>query len=173
MNYSCQVDLAYFTDPTDAGTYAADTWNVRVTVSDSVDTVNDDTYTNEVSTLTAISAPGNVAHGALSLGQKNDGVSLTIYNAGNVDVNIDVSMASAISCATGTIPIANNKYDLSNVSYDLMANTLSSTPTTLDVALPQQTNDAVQVSDDVYWGIEVPATGLVGACTGTLTITAN
>lgn len=173
VNYSCQVDLQYFADPTDTGTYSADTWNVRVSATDSVDTVHDDTYTNEINTLSAINIPGDVAHGNVSLGATIDGTTLTVNNAGNVDVNLDLSMASDISCTIGTIPIANNKYDLSDVAYASLTYTLSSTPATLDVDLPQQTNDGVQVSDTIYWGIQIPASEVGGSCSGTITATAN
>ena len=173
VDYSCQVDLEYFTDPTDTGTYGAETWNVRISVTDASVTTNDDSYTNEVSSITAINIPGDVSHGSVALGQKVDGTSLEAFNAGNVNVDLNLSMASAISCDTGTIPIANNKYDLTDVGYDVMGNTLSSTPTLLDVAMPQQTNDATQVSDLIYWGIEVPASNVLGNCSGTVTITAS
>lgn len=173
INYSCIVNLEYFTDPTDTGAYGAQTWNVRISVDDGTDTTDDDSYTNEVSSMSAIYIPGSIDHGTLVLGATNDGEALTTYNAGNVDVDIDLSMSSAISCTLGTIPIANNKYGTKDLAYASLTYTLSSTPTTLDVLMPQQTNDGVQVSDIIYWGIQIPSTEVGGTCSGVVTATAN
>lgn len=173
IDYSCQIDLQYYTDPTVTGsTYPTDTWNARVTVTDGVTVVNDDSYTNEVEELTAISYASSIDHGTLALGATSaSNQLLNILNAGNMEAQANVSMASAMSCATGSIPIGNNKWGLSDVAYASLSNTLTSTPTSMGLTLPAQTNDASQPSDATYWGIQIPGTGVKGLCTGTVTIT--
>lgn len=173
IDYSCQFDLQYYTDPTDNGMYGGETWNVRVSVSDDSNTVNDDAYTNEITSLKAISAPGNISYGTLALGQKSTtSAVLNVVNVGNINTDISLS-GTTLTCPLGSIPPENNRYDLVDTDYDSMTNTLSGTTVVLDVDLPQRTSDILPSEDNIYWRIQIPSTGVVGSCTGMLSVIAE
>lgn len=173
VDYDCQINVDYFADPTDSGTYAADSWKVRVRVTDSLQNVDDTTYNNELNSLLAVSInPPNINYGSLALGNISSTVAINVKNSGNVNADARVSAAGNMGCPTGNIPVANQKYGRTDGTYQELEYTLSTTPTNALLSLPQQTNDQAIVTDDLFFKVKIPTSGVQGTCNGITNITA-
>ncbi|MFH1631546.1 MAG: hypothetical protein ABIA47_00785 [bacterium] len=175
INYDCDISMAYFADATDSGTYYGDTWNARVTVQDATNTVNNDSYTNEVQTLLALGTPGTVLDfGTLDLGTTSpSSETMLMTNHGNVAVDANISMASNMACTSGSIPLTNIKYGRTDTAHASLEYTMSSTPAKAVLSLPRQINDFAPSTDTLYWRHSIPGSGVGGVCTGTITISAT
>ncbi|MBU0646660.1 hypothetical protein KJ611_04315 [Patescibacteria group bacterium] len=170
--YTCALTIQYFADPTDAGsTYAATDWTAEITPYDSSGAGSTDTDTIEMNTLTALDVTAAINYGTLALNSDTGGTNQTtvITNTGNEAIDSQVS-GTSMGCTVGTIAVGNQKYATSDVTYASLTDTLSGTPTTYELVLPQRT--AGVITDDVYWGLATPASGVSGSCTGTNTFTA-
>jgi len=173
-NYSCTFAVQFFAEPTDIGSiYAADNWTCQITPSDSegAGTANSDTI--EMDTTLALNVTAEIAYGTLGLGN-NSGASpqtAVVTNTGNAIMDPQVSSAADMGCTgAGTIPVANQEYSATTFTYG-SGTDLSSTPTTLNLILPKPTS-TTPVTDDCFWGIGIPGTGVGGSCTGSNTFTA-
>jgi len=123
-----------------------------------------------MATLSALDVTAAIAYGSLALGADTGAgnQTVTITNTGNEAIDSQLS-GTDMTCTSGSIPVANQKLDTSNVTYASLGTNLSGTPTTLEVDLPQRTGAAV--TDLVYFGLAIPATGVSGSCAGTNTFT--
>ena len=173
-NYSCTFAVQFYAEPTDAGSiHAADDWTCQITPSDSegAGTANSDTI--EMDTTLALNVTATIAYGTLGLGN-NSGASpqtAVVTNTGNAIMDPQVSSAADMGCTgAGTIPVANQEYSATTFTYG-SGTDLSSTPTTLNLTLPKPTS-TTPVTDDSFWGIGIPGTGVGGNCTGSNTFTA-
>ncbi|MDF1497940.1 MAG: hypothetical protein P1P85_01100 [Patescibacteria group bacterium] len=173
-NYTCAFSVQFFAEPTDASApiYSADNWTCQVTPSYSGGPGTAATDTIEMGTLNALNVTANINYGTLGLGN-NSGASpqtVTVTNTGNTLMDPQVSSAAAMTCTIGTIPVANQEY--SNATFTYGSGTdLSATPTTLNLSLAKPTT-TTPVTDNSYWGIGIPGTGVGGSCTGSNTFTA-
>ncbi len=173
IDYSCSIALQYFADPTDSGTYVSDTWKVRVRVTDSVESVDDTNYSNELNSLLAISvSPSNINFGSLALGATSNSIQIDVKNSGNVAADSAVSSGGNLTCAVGSILVANQKYGRTDVDYASLEYTLSTTPNNAGLTLPAQTDDATSISDQLFFRILIPSSGVRGACNGVTNINA-
>lgn len=161
---SFTFDAQFFANP--AG------WTCQVTPSDSGGSGTADSDAITINTTLALNISGNIEYGDMGLGT-NSGTSpktVVVTNTGNAIMDPQVSSAAAMSCASGTIPIANQEY--SNTTFTYGSGTdLSSIPATLNLTLPKPTS-TTPVTDNSYWGIGIPGTGVGGSCTGSNTFTA-
>jgi hypothetical protein len=173
VDYSCAVALQYYTDPTDTGTYASESWKVRIRVTDSSQSVDDSAYNTELNSLLAISiSPSNINYGNQSLGATSNSVRVDVKNSGNVAADSAVSAAGNLTCAIGSILVANQKYGRTDVAYGSLEYTLSTSPANAGLTLPAQTDDFTAVIDELYFRILVPSSGVRGNCNGTTNINA-
>jgi len=171
--YTCTFAVQFFAEPTDAGSiYASDNWTCLVTPSDSGGAGTAASDTIEVNTLLALNVTSSINYGNLSLGSTSGSYPkiVTVTNTGNANMDPQVSSAAAMTCTTGTIPVANQEYADFSFTYG-SGYTLSGTPTTLNLALPKPTSDT-PVTANSYWGISIPSTGISGSCSGSNTFTA-
>ena len=188
--YTCTINMEYYADPTDAGTYSAQNWMAWVKATDS-GSLTDDAYsptgtTPDVKTLLAFSlSTDTIDYGTMSLGTNTGATNqkVNIINTGNVrmDVMFDGYGASdgdgkAMVCATGSIILANEKYDISDVTYASLSWALTDTATERDWDVLQRTNDSAKTQDEdqkwSYWGLAIPTGGCGGTCSGYVTFTA-
>jgi len=172
--YTCTIAVQYFADATDAGSAnEATDWTCEITPIDGTGSGTADTDTIEMSTLTALDVTGTIAYGSLALGAdtSTSNQTVTLTNTGNEDMDPQVS-GTNMSCSLGSteIDVAQQKFGLTDVTYGSLTWALSGTPTARDFTLPQRTSTAV--TDDSYWGLAVPSTGVGGTCSGTNTFTA-
>ena len=163
-NYTCTFAVQFFANP--AG------WTCQVTPSDSGGSGTADSDTITMNTTLALNVTAAIAYGDMGLGT-NSGASpqtVVVTNTGNAIMDPQVSSAAAMSCVTGTIPVANQEYLATTFTYG-SGTDLSGTATTLDLTLPKPTSTTF-VTDNSYWGIGIPGTGVGGDCTGSVTFTA-
>ncbi|HLD21816.1 MAG TPA: hypothetical protein VJB65_02855, partial [Patescibacteria group bacterium] len=171
--YTCPVALQFYADATDSGTYAAQNWLAKVTVVDASAASGNTTHGGvEVNSLTALSIPSTIGFGSLELNQSttdSNNVEQTVAQAGNTTADVNVSSAAAMSCTSGTIPIANQTWAVTDVVH-ASGTTLSDTPADTNLGVQIRTADGANTSKVLYWGIQIPASGVGGSCSGTTVI---
>ncbi|MEA1936601.1 MAG: hypothetical protein U9N04_00635 [Patescibacteria group bacterium] len=163
-NYTCDFSVQFFAEPAE--------WTCQVTPSDSGGAGTPDTDTITMNSLNALNVAATIAYGNMGLGT-NSGASPTsvqVTNTGNTIMDPQVSSAAAMTCATGTIAVGNQEWSASTFTYGA-GTALTGTPATIDLNLPKPTT-TTPVTDNSFWGIAIPATGVDGACTGSNTFTA-
>jgi len=173
--YDCRIDLDYFTDATDTGGhYASDNWTAKVTVYDQADSGISNTDTTEVNTLLGLNIPTAIAYGTFGLGASTTAANnqeMIITQKGNDEADVEVSGTTMPCSSIGTIPIANQKWALSDVDYvDGAATALSGSASDTDLHVAYRTDDVTANTKSLYWNIFVPVTGVKGVCSGTNTV---
>ena len=182
LNYNCEVPLEFYADPTDSGTYSAESWDFLVTVTDSSAGTGSIQFSSvskdvEVNSLLSLDIPATIAYGSFAPGDNlgaSEGIQWSLENQGNVAADIQVS-GTDMTCTTGTIAIANQEYSDTDSGFDTVETVkVSTTPTNYtDLVLPARTNDGAALTDDLFWFFEAPTnTGIDGTCSGTNTVTA-
>jgi len=171
--YTCTFPVQYFADATDAGSpNSADTWTCTMTPSDGVGTGTDASDTIEMSSLFALDVAASINYGTLSpntdTGATNQ--TTTVTNTGNRDMDPQLSGTNMTS-GGNNIAVGQQKYSSSSFTYSGGGTALSTTPTTLNLTLPQRTSTAVTAN--VSWGIGVPNGTPSGSYSGTNTFTAT
>jgi len=162
--YTCTADVWYYADPTDSGDHSAENWVAKVTSQDVAASSHSDTDTIEINSLLAISlSESAIAYGSLDLGETSSQATTTFTNLGNVNADIKI-YGQDMNCDTGTITAGQQEYATSSDFGYGAGVDLTTSSTTLDVDLPQRTGD--EISDYIYWKLQVPATGLKGSCSG-------
>ena len=175
-DYTGDIEVQYYADATDAGTYADDTWSVHVIPSDAGAGTAGTDDTAEMATLTALNVSTTISYGALALnGITGDTTSYdtTVTNTGNkasIGVQVKSGAATAMTCTVGTIPVGNEKYHATSTTAYASKTAL----TALDVAVANvaAAKGAAGNTDTIGWGLQMPATGVDGSCTGTVVFTA-
>lgn len=174
--FSCDVDMYYFADDTSATSAAPTTnWVAYVSVSDGTAADNDASKTTEVNTLLSLSIPASLTFSdALTAGTATTDVNnaaLTVTQTGNDGADVNVSMASAMSCSSrGTIPVNQIEWSLTDTEYSNAANAdLSTSASDTNVGVSLQTDDGSQQTKTLYFNI-LPSAGVEGTCSGTLVI---
>jgi len=95
----------------------------------------------------------------------------TIYNTGNVVIDLQVQGTSTMNCTIGFIPVYYNRYNTTaNMSYSSMCSlttSLSDTCYELNQNFDlNKTTTETPTSKNTYWKIYVPTTGISGTCSG-------
>ncbi|MBU0646659.1 hypothetical protein KJ611_04310 [Patescibacteria group bacterium] len=171
--YTCDFEVYYYADPTDAGAYSAQQWECLVIPEDAGGQGTPDSDGIEMNSLAALNVTSAINYGTLDLGEDTNLVrqNATITNTGNVNIDVEFS-GTNMSCDSGFVPVGGQKYSTKDEKYSLMDYVLSASPVEQDIDLAAQTDDAVVSTDEIYWGLAAPATGAGGYCTGTNTISA-
>ncbi len=174
LTFNCAINLAFWTNSTSTGGFEeGGDWTASVDVTDVQSSVGSSTDTIDVATLLSLTIPGPIDWGTLSQGTSTDGNSnedQTITQQGNDIVDVQVS-GTAMPCSnTGTIPLANIKWELTDLGFG-SGTDLTGTPSTAPIVIGYQTS-ATPVTDTVSWNIQIPSYDVSGTCTGTITMTA-
>lgn len=169
-DYVCSAALQYYADPTDSGTYSAQTWTATTYVTDGAAT-SSASGSAELNTLAALDVTSSISYGTLAANTDTGSANstTTVTNTGNTNIDPDLS-GTVMSSGGDTIAVAQQKYSSINFTYSSGTSTLSTTPTSINLALPQRTSGVVTAN--VYWGIGIPAGTNAGSYTGTNTFTA-
>lgn len=171
-DYVCSFSLQYYADPTDSGTYSAQTWEASVYAGDGTATSTAGTDTEEVNTLLSLNVTSSIDYGTLSAntdtGATNE--TTTVTNTGNVDQDPELSGTNMTS-GGNTIAVGQQEYSATSFTYGAGTD-LSTSPTGFDLSLSQPTSGTAPVADDVLWGIGIPSGQASGTYTGTNTFTA-
>lgn len=170
--YTCAFPVAYYADATDAGSpNSGDNWTCEMWPADTVATGTPATDGIEMNSLIALDVDPSLDYGSLNPGS-NTGqgdIKISIDNTGNRDIDPEISGANMTS-GGNTIVVGQQKYADFNFDYGTQGTALSTTPTAIDITLPQRTT--ATTTDDVWFGIGVPTGTVQGTYTGTNTVTA-
>jgi len=201
-SYECTASSAmyYYADPTVTGggtaSKADEEWAVTVIASDSYwedvtsnswDPGTSGSTSVEVALLLGLDVSAGSSNsidydegGTLSADSESSTLERGVKNTGNrpMDPLIAAAQDNALctdysTCAGGVITAAHQQF--SNVTFSMDSGTsLSASNQTLDLELPQKTDDtgASESDDQIFWALYVPAGQAVGAYTGTNTYTA-
>lgn len=171
-HYACTIALAYNTDSsTTGGAYPTENFAALVTVADLSAVTTSSSADAEVNTLLALDIPTAIAYGTFALGATTTSVNnqtMTLTQKGNDVADVAVS-GTDMTCTLGTIPVANQKWALTDVGYTDATNALSVSATDTNAAIGYQTTASASTKD-VHWNIGIPSTGVRGSCSGTNTI---
>ncbi len=165
----CRADIYFHADPTDLNSlYEGDHWAAFIEVEDASAGYGFSSTPLpgvEINTLRAIDVQGAIDYGALAVNTDTGSfnASTTVLNQGNVNINIEILGTDLTDGASSTIPAEQQKFATSTFTYsgcttcDVLS---SSTPVLIDVDLAKPTIDTPPVTDDVYWGIRIPISGI-------------
>lgn len=191
-SFACTTTVQYYAEPTDSGTYSAQTWKATATSGDkywdgtsitggNVTTVGVASSTSsgvELSALVALGLGsdgngGSIAYGSLALGGTSAAdVTLALKNTGNVTMIPQVS-GTAMTCSNGqTITAGYQKYATSTgVAYGskkaLTGSAVGIFHATNCFAVSTSTFNS---TTNTQWMIQLPSTGIAGTCSGTNTV---
>ncbi|HLP80216.1 MAG TPA: hypothetical protein VK158_06260 [Acidobacteriota bacterium] len=177
-DFECNVTVHHHTEP--------GSWNCTVMVNDTFGVNGSNSSLQDVDTFMSVDVPtelidfGSQAHGNDS---GTDDYPILINNSGNVrfDVLLDAysltgvdADVNAMACTVGDLPV-------SAILWNLTPNTDASlkTPFTdvaqqADINLDQTAFGATAyTTDNIYFGIAIPASGQSGLCTGFIDVTAT
>jgi hypothetical protein len=169
VKYDCTVALEYYVDATN--------WTVYVKAEDQDQAADTDSLTTkDVESFLSLDIPVLVDFGSMTLGTSttdSDNSEMTVTQYANSQADIEVS-GTDLTCDTfGTISIGNVEWALSDVAHSNASSyDLTSSPFDTDFAIGLRTDDVTPVTKTLYWNMSIPASGVKGACAGTITITA-
>lgn len=184
VEYDCGFQVWYPARPTDGSSpgLTAAIWYVSATSSDGSASGNatNTAQTIDVLTLNALNVTGSIPFGTVPANTNTGGTNQTIThtNTGNTaidnQISGDVMCTDYSTCTGGVLQPGQQKFDLSDVTYASLANTLAATtsPATIELVLATSTATTSAVTDLSYWGIAIPNGQTPGSYTGQNTFTA-
>ena len=154
------------------------TWTCNMTADDG--TATDPAIdTNTLATLVGLDVTNSTVNfGSLELGANSTAATDThIVNFGNIQMDARFSGDDYTCNVSGTIPVGNTRYNLTTNSYDNMVGkdltTGATTQTDFDLGVRGlSTADGTNATKSEYWTIKIPASGVAGTCTNTITVAA-
>lgn len=178
--YSCVVPSAYFVQPTDSSSsHPSEYWQATVTASDQVGSGTASTDTIEMSSVVSVKLLGTIDYGDLGLGQDTAEANqqVLVENAGNYPIDFEVSTYGvtpgdgyAFVCDSGSIPAENLKYSVGEFTYQHGGEQLNHEPKHVQVGLDP--SEGLPRIYTLYFGLRIPTSGVGGACSGFLSISA-
>jgi len=178
--YTCTANLQYFADPTDANTqYPDDTWlsTLKATDNNSATGLAEVSQGVEMNSLMGFNITTEINYGSLGIGESNDPLDriTTITPTGNIGLDHEVygpaNMCTDFPvCSGSTIPIAYQKYALSESTSYTSATALTTTEATVSTNVPKPTSTS-PTTKSIWWGMLVPELTDPGTYDGSITIT--
>jgi hypothetical protein len=164
VNAQCAFTVKWFAQPAE--------WTCKLTAVDT----GSETGTTTATDLTINSFKGVGGGTSLNFGSMSPGdttateseLTLSIENRGNIELDVNITSAGDLACASGTIDDANIHYNTSQVAYASMCavgSYCAETETNFDLR-KRNSGDGSNPSNTVYWGIQIPS-GVGGACSTT------
>jgi len=181
-SYTCSTTITHFAVPTDAtasNPNAGADWRAGITAVDQ-DGLKGSAVSVSGVELISLEALGitetEIPYGSIRGGQDSggDNATTTVVNFGNIPIDTEIEGTSMDkSDLTDVITESNQEFDLLNFTYGVGTYTLSSTtPATVDTVTAKPTSSA-DVSDQIFWGINIPGGTSSGDYAGTNTFTAK
>ncbi len=172
---TCTFSLEHYADSTSAsGRYNLENWKLYVKVTDLDLTIGElNTTTTEVNDLLSLSFPATINFGVVGLSTQGY-TNSTITNVGNQRSGVNISTADpdGMNCTVrGVIPI--NKQEFADATFVMATagTVLTATPTDTLLTIDWQAT-GTDTSDILYFGVDVPPSGVEGVCTQVDTLTA-
>jgi len=169
-NATATADIYFHADPTDTGTYSADTWQCQITGEDAGGLTGSGTDSSppELNTLIAVTVDSSITYDALNPGQNMANLTKTVNvtTTGNAAIDIQLK-GDDMTSGENTIAVGNQRY--STTTDDAWANgtALTGSYATLEMELPKPTTSPSDSTDTIYWGWAVPSGTPAGTYTGT------
>ncbi len=181
-SYVCSTTITHFAIPTDATTnnpFASDNWLAGIMAIDDNGLKGGSTSISGVE-LISLEALGitetEIPYGSIKGGSDSGDVNATttVVNFGNIPIDTEVEGTDMDKTdLTDVIRESNQEFDLANFTYGTGTYTLSSTtPATVDTITAKPTSSS-DVSDQIFWGINIPGGTTSGDYAGTNTFTAT
>jgi len=176
MTYICTTTLAFHALPTDnsTGNPNVDTYWLGAIkgfdealsgVGTSSAEIND-VMTGDALDVTDLA----IAYGSITANTDSgtNNATTTVVNYGNSPLDVGFRGTDMTRSPTGWIAAAEQKYSTSSVTYGSLAWTLASTSPELyrDIEADRPTTAQEYISDDIYWGINIPSGKLSGTYSG-------
>ncbi len=176
--YTCTVGMRFYAIPTDNSSnnpWSSDNWLSRIQVYDGANYAATTSAGVEVNTNAALEIAENTIDfgGSLSPGDNTGATNqeITVVNYGNSPLDGDLEGSSLRSQIYDYISANNIEWSLTSGFSYFTGNDLSTTPQTVGLALGKPTSDT-DLSDNIYWGIGLPATTTGGTFEGSTTLSA-
>ncbi len=167
INWTCTFNVNYFANN--------GTWYCNATATDTENaTASNQSNAGVISSLLAIKTSNLVDFGELEVNEISNDSIANITNVGNRDINISVEGYAqslddgyAMNCTRGFIPVAYERYNITNESdYDFMSQlSIDATQIGHNFFVPQRLSETEESVNTTYWKISIPA-GAGGFCTG-------
>jgi hypothetical protein len=177
---SCQVNVIFHADPTDASTYEGEAWLAYAEIEDFAGEYDFNSTPPpgvELLTLRALNVDSTINYGAL-IPNSDTGAfnpTTTVTNIGNVPINIDIEGTDLSDGASSLIAADLQKVATSTFTYSacVSCQQLSNIAAiTMGINLAKPNVPTPAVSTNIYWGIFVPFTATSRVHTGTNIFTA-
>ncbi len=179
---TCAVSIWFHADPTDAGDYIGEDWRCYIIAADNqgaTSTATDTTPVN-LNTVLALNITSSIDYGSLAPGASTTvSATTTATTTGNAAIDVKIRGTDLVT-STLTIPGQNQQYSTSIVAYDDASTTVMATTTesyknlVLESVKPTQHNPVQSAAtDNIYWGILIPAGQSPDTYTGTTTVAAK
>ncbi len=155
----CSAPIVYHADPTDLD--GAEEWFAFMEVEDTTGAVDFVTSTGvELLTLRALDIQNSIAYGVVEV-TNNTGAfnpAVTLHNIGNESIDVQIAGTDMSDGASSVIAAAQQRYATSTFNYAACVgcSALTVTPANLELDLSKPTTTTPGVTDNLYWGIEVP-----------------
>ncbi len=173
-NFEVPISLPYYMEPTDTGSpNAGKHWIGTITVKNNTnDTAVINTDAFDVASLVAIDVAASPNYGLIPFGQISNPQTMTFFNKGNRAINASIQASGPMTCHTGSIPAeAVHVSTNPNAAYAQMIALSSTSTVPLTLNLAKRTTGG-EPSIQVLSRLQMPAKGLAGSCSNTLTFNA-
>jgi hypothetical protein len=170
-NYSCSFDVWYYANN--------GTWYCNVSVNESSG-FSDSAYNDtSINALFALNVTDVIDYGNMAVFDTSDNITATIYNLGNMDINVSVlgygdteGDGLGLVCQYGDdIDIEHQRFSITSVPWEDKI-PLAATNQDMNITLLQPTDLTVPVTWETFWQLYVPPNPM-GICTGTIRFTAT
>jgi hypothetical protein len=157
----CSADMYYFANPTDIDTYAADTWTAALEVEDQSALIASSTSSSvDLITLRALTADNLISYGALSVTENTGSynATTTFENIGNDSIDVLIEGTNLTDGLASTIPVNEQIFATSTFTYSscVYCTQLTASSTVYELDLVKPTTTTPGITDQVFWGIEIP-----------------
>ncbi len=176
--YTCTANMKFYAIPTDDSTnnpWEADNWLSRLQVYDGSNYSATSSAGVELNTNSALDITENLIDFGSGMGPgDNTGATnqeVTIVNNGNSPLNGDLDGSSLRNAINSYISANNVEWSLTSGFNYSSGNPLSPIPVLVNLALGKPISDT-DVTDNIYWGIGLPATTTAGTFEGSTTLSA-
>ncbi len=172
-NYSCSFDVWYYANNA--------TWTCALTAQDTSNLTSSDEINTSIDALVAFNLTSVIDYGELQASNVSDEQTLTLFNLGNVPINITVEGFGGVrhdnfsmTCgADGNISVDEERYSATNHAYAQMVPLTNDSVLVANFTLFQRTQDNGHTTDSnmTFWRMRVPF-GSFSACSGSIIVSA-
>jgi hypothetical protein len=167
VNYMCVFPVYYYANN--------GTWTCNVTVKDTYNISATRTNTTYIYALYALNVTNGLDFGSAAVETYTNNATANITNFGNSAINVSVEGYGttrgdglAMSCGiNGNITVANERFSITDVTYNSRTALSSSAQLLQNLTLPKQTIPGTQIVNTTYWQLYIDSTNNpAGNCSG-------